>query len=133
MGNDLEVQRGRTILDDGIYMDLPLLAEKSVVLFPGQTLPIMGYDNYTKEMMRKCIKKDKTFGVACLTYDRGFPIGTTAEIYEYSENYHGINAKAQGRQRFKILRLRSVSSHKTINNIGQWGLSKASWPISNNE
>ncbi|XP_015108351.1 protein cereblon isoform X1 [Diachasma alloeum] len=111
LGNDLEVLRGRTLLDNGIYMDLPLLAEKSVVLFPGQTLPMMEYDIRTIEMLRKCINKDKTFGVACLRYDRGFSMGTTAEIYEYSENTGSdeVRVKAKGRQRFKILRIRSSS------------------------
>lgn len=112
MGNDLEVLRGRTLLDNGIYIDLPLLADNTVILFPGQTLPMMvKYDVRTIEMIRKCMKKDRTFGVASFNFDQGLPIGTTAEIYEYSENreVEGVRMKAKGRQRFKILKIKAVS------------------------
>lgn len=103
--------RGRTLLDNGIYMDLPLLADNTVILFPGQTLPMMvKYDARTIDMIRKCMLKERTFGVASLNYDKGLPIGTTAEIYEYSEGQRGegVKMKAKGRQRFKILKIRTV-------------------------
>ncbi|XP_076382534.1 protein cereblon-like isoform X3 [Megalopta genalis] len=38
-GLNLEELRGRTIFDEGIYIKLPILEQKSV-LFPGQTLPM---------------------------------------------------------------------------------------------
>lgn len=103
------------MLDDGIYLDLPLWLPGStwstskMVLFPGQTLPIMEHNPQSIEMLRKCILKDRTFGVACSRAVNC--VGTTAEIYEYSENpdIEEVRVKAKGRQRFKILHLRNVS------------------------
>lgn len=107
LGNNLEELRGRTLLDEGIYMNLPLLIKQSVVLFPGQTLPLTVFDTETIQMLRQCITKNRIFGVVCLGYDKLISIGTTAEIYEYIEGspMEGFRIKAKGRQRFKILRV----------------------------
>ncbi|KOC60678.1 Protein cereblon [Habropoda laboriosa] len=107
LGPNLEELRGRTILDDGIYVNLPLLVKQSVVLFPGQTLPMTVIDAQTIDMIRTCLGNDRTLGVVCLGYDRTAPVGTTAEIYEcmYDGPEQGFRLKAKGRQRFKILRL----------------------------
>lgn len=98
------------ILDDGIYMNLPLLVKQSVVLFPGQTLPMTVHGTDTIDMLQKCIDKDRTFGVVCLGHDKMVPIGTTAEIYQYKHDTEsqGFRVKAKGRQRFKILRVIQV-------------------------
>ncbi|XP_012267633.2 protein cereblon [Athalia rosae] len=105
LGNNLEDVRGRTILDDGIYMNLPLLVKQSVVLFPGQTLPMTVRATQTIDMLQKCIEKNRTFGVVCLGNEGMLPIGTTAEIFQYKhdEQSPGFRVKAKGRQRFKIL------------------------------
>lgn len=107
----MEELRGRTILDDGIYMNLPLLVKQSV-LFPGQTLPMTVFGTQTIEMLQTCIQNDRTFGVVCYGYPEMERIGTTAEIYEYTDEGilldHGrreFRLKAKGRQRFKILRI----------------------------
>lgn len=107
LGNNLEELRGRTILDDGIYMNLPLLVKQSVVLFPGQTLPMTVHGTETIDMLQKCIEKDRTFGVVYLGHEKMVPIGTTAEIYQYKHEAQsqGFRVKAKGRQRFKILRV----------------------------
>ena len=107
LGNNLEELRGRTLLDEGIYMNLPLLVKQSVVLFPGQTLPMTVFDIQTIEMLQQCIQKNRTFGVVCLGFEKVISIGTTAEIYEYMEGspMQGFRIKAKGRQRFKILRV----------------------------
>lgn len=106
LGNNLEELRGRTHLDEGIYINLPLLIKKSVVLFPGQTLPLTVFDRPTIEMLQQCINKNRIFGLVCLDYDKLIASGTTAEIYEYIEGspIEGFRIKAKGRQRFKILR-----------------------------
>ncbi|XP_029034768.1 protein cereblon [Osmia bicornis bicornis] len=107
LGHNLEELRGRTILDDGIYMNLPLLVKQSVMLFPGQTLPMTVFDPQTIDMLTACIRNNRTLGVVCLGYDKMVPIGTTAEIYEcvYEDPEQGFRLKAKGRQRFKILRV----------------------------
>lgn len=106
-------------------MNLPLLIKASV-LFPGQTLPMKISSGQTIDMLQNCIQNDRTFGVVSHGYYSRFVtdlervgivgIGTTAEIYEYTDGDvvdHGRREfclKAKGRQRFKILRvLRQVS------------------------
>ncbi|XP_017886440.1 protein cereblon isoform X2 [Ceratina calcarata] len=104
LGHNLEELRGRTILDDGVYVNLPLLAKKSVMLFPGQTLPMTVFDAQTIDMIRTCIENDRTLGIVCLGYNKMVSIGTTAEIYECMyDPEQGFRLKAKGRQRFKIL------------------------------
>lgn len=102
----MEELRGRTILDDGIYMNLPLLI-KHAVLFPGQTLPMTIFNLQIIDILKNCIKNDRTFGCVCYNNKPAHPgqIGTTAEIYEYREGTgrSGFHLKAKGRQRFKIL------------------------------
>lgn len=70
-------------------------------------------------MLRQCIAKDRTFGVACIRNVNS--IGTTAEIYEYTEEsrmqgLEEVRVKAKGRQRFKIIRMKNVSFTASINN-----------------
>ena len=110
MGTNLEELRGRTLLDEGIYMNLPLLIKRSMVLFPGQTLPMAVFGPNVIDMLSKCIQKNRTFGVVCLQEDKLEPIGTTAEIYEYMQGSpeEGFRIKAKGRQRFQILRMMQV-------------------------
>lgn len=101
----MEELRGRTLLDDGIYINLPLLVKQSVVLFPGQTLPLTVYDPQIKNMLMTCIRNNRTLGVVRLGSEHIMTIGTTAEIYEctYEDPAKGLRLKAKGRQRFKIL------------------------------
>lgn len=96
-------------------MNLPLLI-KQTVLFPGQTLPMTIFNLHIIDILKNCIKNDRTFGCVCY----GNPviqIGTTAEIYEYREGTgrNGFHLKAKGRQRFKILRIVSPVSYSYIN------------------
>ena len=101
--------RGRTLLDDGIYTNLPLLIKRFVVLFPGQTLPMAVYDPNIINMLEKCIQNNRTFGVVCIQENKVEPIGTTAEIYEYVQggSEDGFRIKAKGRQRFQILMIKN--------------------------
>ncbi|XP_076242249.1 E3 ubiquitin ligase component cereblon [Calliopsis andreniformis] len=119
LGQNLEELRGRTILDDGIYMNLPLLVKKSVMLFPGQTLPMTEFDPQTIEMLRTCIQNNRTLGVVCLRYGDIVPVGTTAEIYECMDASpgDGFRLKAKGRQRFKILQVLTQDSDKISANV----------------
>lgn len=113
LGSNLEELRGRTILDEGIYINLPLLIERSTVLFPGQTLPMAVMHTNIADMLEKCIKKNRTFGVVCFRDDKFELIGTTAEIYEFmrGSSHEGFRIKAKGRQRFKILKMTQVFMH----------------------
>lgn len=97
------------MLDDGIiYKNLPLLANHSIILFPGQTLPMKVYRPRTITMLQNCMQKDHIFGVVCLGDEKIVRIGTTAEIYEYDDVELGesnFQLKAKGRQRFMILQV----------------------------
>lgn len=110
MGSNLEELRGRTILDEGIYINLPLLIQRSTVLFPEQTLPMVVFSANVADMLSKCIKKNRTCGVVCSQENKFELIGTTAEIYEFMQGNRdeGFRIKAKGRQRFKILKLSQV-------------------------
>lgn len=118
LGQDLQELSGRTVLD-GIHMNLPLLVSQSLMLFPEETLPMMVHETQTIEMLRNCIENDRTFGVVCISYRQDMvPVGTTAEIYEYTESSTaGFCVKAKGRQRFKVLRVIVEGHNKIFANI----------------
>jgi len=114
LGQELEVVRGRTVFEDGAIVMLDLLQPADVVLMPGQTLPLTVFDPPTINMLRNCIRNDRTFGVLASWTDGPVArlatspingIGTTAEIYEYlpEEGSAGFRVKARARQRFKVL------------------------------
>lgn len=119
LGQNLEELRGRTILDDGIYMNLPLLVKQSVILFPGQTLPMTVFNEQTIDMLRTCIQNNRTLGVVCLEYGKIVQVGTTAEIFEcmYESPVQGFRLKAKGRQRFKILQVITQGYDKISANV----------------
>lgn len=98
-------------------MKLPLLVEQSIVLFPGQTLPMAVFESRTIDMLDKCIQKDRTFGVVCAQGNKLESIGTTAEIYEYmsGSSREGFRIKAKGRQRFRILKVTRVNNQNFLN------------------
>ncbi|XP_043289838.1 protein cereblon-like [Venturia canescens] len=109
LGNDLEILRGRTLLDNGVCLNLPILFEKSMILFPEQTLPMFEKNTQIVNMLRTCIEKDRTFGVVRAGKKKDPLIGTTAEIYEYSDSDSGCFCiKARGRQRFKVLKFKKT-------------------------
>lgn len=96
------------MLDDGICKKLPLLVKNSIILFPGQTLPISSESIEIVRILQKCIQKDRIFGVICLNNGKAVRVGTTAEVYEYNDGDlmgGSLRLKAKGRQRFKILRV----------------------------
>ncbi|XP_058809346.1 protein cereblon [Phymastichus coffea] len=107
LGTNLEELRGRIFLDEGIYINLPLVVKPSIVLFPGQTLPMAVYQTYVINMLNDCLQYNRTFGVVCAQDDKTVSIGTTADIYEYlsGTSREGFRLKAKGRQRFRILKL----------------------------
>ncbi|KAI4488628.1 hypothetical protein M0802_011444 [Mischocyttarus mexicanus] len=108
LGNNLKELRGRTLLDDGIHKGLPLLVKHSIILFPGQTLPMKSENIEVIRMLQNCIQKDHIFGVICLSNGKMVHVGTTAEVYEYFDEdllVSSFRLKAKGRQRFKILRV----------------------------
>ena len=114
MGQGQEIA-GRTILDEDLIQDLPILARPGIILMPGQTLPMNFFHPTVISMMKNLISGSKTFGIVHSRYRSSQPglvenanIGTTAEIYEYREAPPdgleiGLKIKAKGRQRFKVL------------------------------
>jgi len=120
---------GRTILEEGDVLSLPLLNQPGLALVPGQLLPLHLFHPSVISMMRTVIRATKTFGVVSLKADsrdwRGL-VGTTAEIFEYNDSDEGtgvmrsgdaeneeeeelrigadigLKIKARGRQRFRL-------------------------------
>uniref|UniRef100_A0A8C5DCH3 Protein cereblon n=1 Tax=Gouania willdenowi TaxID=441366 RepID=A0A8C5DCH3_GOUWI len=113
LGSDMEEFHGRTVHDDDSCQTIPVLPHTTVMLVPGQTLPLQLFRPQEVSMMRSIIQKDRTFAVLAHS-DSGEPepeFGTTAEIYAYREEQeYGIETvkvKAVGRQRFKVHEIRS--------------------------
>ncbi|XP_043674628.1 protein cereblon isoform X2 [Vespula pensylvanica] len=89
-------------------LNLPLLVKHSIILFPGQTLPMKSESIEVIRMLQNCIQKDHIFGVICVNNGKMVHVGTTAEVYEYYDGdlmAGSFRLKAKGRQRFKILRV----------------------------
>ena len=54
---------GRTILDEDLIQDLPILARPGIILMPGQTLPMNFFHPTVISMMKNLISGSKTFGI----------------------------------------------------------------------
>lgn len=106
---------GRTILDEDLIQDLPIVSYPGIILMPGQTLPMNFFHPTIISLMKNLIGGSKTFGIVYSRYKASQPglteeatVGTTAEIFEFREPSPqslevGLKIKAKGRQRFRIL------------------------------
>ncbi|PKU35078.1 protein hypothetical protein [Limosa lapponica baueri] len=115
LGSDMEEFHGRTVHDDDSCQVIPVLPHVMVMLIPGQTLPLQLFRPQEVSMVRNLIQKDRTFAVLAYsnTSEREAHFGTTAEIYAYREEQdygvETVKVKAIGRQRFKVLEIRTQS------------------------
>ncbi|XP_043242048.1 protein cereblon-like [Amphibalanus amphitrite] len=116
LGHGEEVS-GRTVLEEGSTLELPLLYDSAVMLIPGQTLPLTLFHPAAVAMVRRAIAHNKTFGFInenCVRPDGSSEptIGTTAEIYEVRDEsqdaYTAFSIKAKGRQRFRLVSTRTT-------------------------
>ncbi|XP_015496659.1 protein cereblon isoform X3 [Parus major] len=115
LGSDMEEFHGRTVHDDDSCQVIPVLPRVMVMLIPGQTLPLQLFRPQEVSMVRNLIQKDRTFAVLAYSnaHEREAHFGTTAEIYAYREEQEygveTVKVKAIGRQRFKVLEIRTQS------------------------
>uniref|UniRef100_A0A9L0RPG2 Protein cereblon n=1 Tax=Equus caballus TaxID=9796 RepID=A0A9L0RPG2_HORSE len=115
LGSDMEEFHGRTLHDDDSCQVIPVLPQVMMILIPGQTLPLQLFHPQEVSMVRNLIQKDRTFAVLAYSnvQEREAQFGTTAEIYAYREEQDFgieiVKVKAIGRQRFKVLELRTQS------------------------
>uniref|UniRef100_A0ABI7W312 Protein cereblon n=1 Tax=Felis catus TaxID=9685 RepID=A0ABI7W312_FELCA len=115
LGSDMEEFHGRTLHDDDSCQVIPVLPQVMMILIPGQTLPLQLFRPQEVSMVRNLIQKDRTFAVLAYSnvQEREAQFGTTAEIYAYREEQDFgieiVKVKAIGRQRFKVLELRTQS------------------------
>ncbi|XP_064162418.1 protein cereblon-like isoform X1 [Anguilla rostrata] len=113
LGADMEEFHGRTVHDEDSCQMIPVLPHVTVMLIPGQTLPLQLFRPQEVSMMRNLIQRDRTFAVLAYSdsQEQQAEFGTTAEIYAYREEQeYGIETvkvKAVGRQRFKVHELRT--------------------------
>jgi cereblon len=114
LGLDLEEVACSKLLDEGAIVSLPLLSIDSVVLVPGQTLPLRIQHPIYALLLQTISKSNRLFGL----YNRSdeamnnfmpgasHSVGTTAEIRNYAEEdgTRGIvvRLKVLGRQRFQV-------------------------------
>uniref|UniRef100_A0A8D0L9Y0 Protein cereblon n=1 Tax=Sphenodon punctatus TaxID=8508 RepID=A0A8D0L9Y0_SPHPU len=115
LGSDMEEFHGRTVHDDDSCQVIPVLPHVMMMLIPGQTLPLQLFLPQEVSMVRNLIQKDRTFAVLAYSNirEREAHFGTTAEIYAYREEQEfgieTVKVKAVGRQRFKVLEIRTQS------------------------
>ncbi|XP_059426748.1 protein cereblon-like [Carassius carassius] len=116
LGSDMEEFHGRTLHDEDSVQNLPVLPQVTLILIPGQTLPLQLFRPQEVSMFRNLISQDRTFAVLAYSPDAsGVEIkaefGTTAEIYAFREEQeYGIETvkiKAVGRQRFRVHEIRT--------------------------
>ncbi|WAR25543.1 CRBN-like protein [Mya arenaria] len=117
LGTDLEEISGRTILDDDMEIELPLVTLPGTILVPGHIIPLYSHNQHEVAMLKGVVDSPhKTFGVVALRYEEHrhviASIGTTAEIYSVKNEMHEgsgistITVLAQGRQRFELVNYR---------------------------
>ncbi|KXJ24585.1 protein cereblon [Exaiptasia diaphana] len=113
LGEEMDEFSGRTVIEPGQVIELPLMPLPTVVLVPGQTIPLHLFQSQFVTMMQNVIDKDRTFGLVqgrSMSELQG-KVGTTVEIFSRKEEVEAgittLTIKAMGRQRFKILSLRT--------------------------
>jgi len=105
---------GRTLLDETQLQKLLIHFMPGYILMPNQVFPLKISEPSFVSVIQSLISTTKTFGVVTIELDRDNQtwrdtIGTTAEIYEYSEHRLDdteavvLNIKARGRQRFRLV------------------------------
>ena len=62
MGESREVG-GRIILEEELYVDIPVISQPGIILMPGQTLPMTFFQPAVISMMKRLVETTKTFGV----------------------------------------------------------------------
>ena len=125
MGESREIG-GRIILEENLYVDIPVISQPGIILMPGQTLPMTFFQPSVISMMKRLVETTKTFGVLHKRYRSSQPglveeasVGTTAEIYECREPSAsstdvGYHIKAKGRQRFRLISIRRQADGNRI-------------------
>jgi Lon protease-like protein len=91
----------------------------SVVLFPGQTLPLHIFEQRYRIMIQQCIENKEPFGVV-LSYEHDQPvdIGTSARVTQVKKLQDGrMNIETVGEERFKILNLRQSDHGYLIGDV----------------
>ncbi|XP_036387080.1 protein cereblon-like isoform X2 [Megalops cyprinoides] len=63
LGADMEEFHGRTVHDEDSCQMIPVLPHVTVMLIPGQTLPLQLFRPQEVSMMRSLIQRDRTFAV----------------------------------------------------------------------
>jgi cereblon len=109
---------GRTFLEEGAEIELPILALQGVVLFPNETLPLRFFRLEQVRLLRQMHARALTHNhVGIVNVGGGrqrtsaCTVGTTAELVRILNDEAGapqpatIAAMLKGRQRFQILKL----------------------------
>lgn len=130
LGSDLEEVRGRTILEEGSVVTMPLVLLPNVVLVPGQVLPLQLHRQHLVAMLRRVTDTNNTFGVINISrsnrgdgYHNVSGLGCTAEIFSKRDEFDdasGISVmtvKARGRQRFTTVDMKSEVTGEVMGKV----------------
>ena len=94
--------------------ELPLIALRNIVIYPGTLVPILVGRKKSVEVIRQAEKENKCFGVIAQrdaavedpTLDDLYPMGTIVEVTQIIELPSGeLSAILRGRQRFELREL----------------------------
>lgn len=104
LGDDLEESRGRRVLAECSVVTIPLFNLKDIVLLPGQVLPFTTSTLHLRMHMYllSCIARGSTT-IGIMWKPQNNPIGTTAEIRNFSAQDNDVRLIMEGRQRFRLL------------------------------
>ncbi|HTV97180.1 MAG TPA: LON peptidase substrate-binding domain-containing protein [Steroidobacteraceae bacterium] len=84
----------------------------NIVLFPGGPLPLRIFETRYYDMVRRCMREGRGFGVVLIREGREvgdaptdvYPVGTIADITDFHQLADGLlGLSCVGRQRFRIL------------------------------
>ncbi|RDD39935.1 Protein cereblon [Trichoplax sp. H2] len=120
LGSNLEEFTGRTVFEEDQVVQLPILRLPSLVLFPGELLPLHFYMPNQVNMVRNLFRTNRTLGVVNLKHsNQQCRYGTTAEIISVhaDELEGGVSVKSIGRQRFYIKSTRRQSDGILLANV----------------
>jgi len=108
----------------------------ATVLYPGMRLPLRIFEPRYMDMAKACLKHDSAFGVCLIREGEevGTPavpetVGCLARIAEWDMETVGIlKVKAQGLERFRLLRTKTTGAGLILGDIERMGAEAAAEP-----
>jgi ATP-dependent Lon protease len=94
--------------------DLPLFP-LSLVLYPGESVPLHIFEYRYRELVRFCLETSEPFGVVLVENDRLAKVGCTARIEKILQRYEDgrIDIVVRGEERFQVEEVKQERAYLT--------------------